>query len=144
MSKKDVSNPPATTEYLQYKLDEVLQRINREGEFKASILSTLDGFSISAVSSQFDDVVLSALSAIVQDASKRAERYMGFKRMDEVSLVDDDKFRLVCREFEVDGSQFILTVVVPPYKTYRKLTNEAIKSIERIFVERKKTLSSEV
>ena len=144
MSNKDVSNPPAAAEYLQYKLDEVLQRINREGEFRASILSTLDGFSISAVSSQFDDVVISAISSIVQDASKRAERYMGFKRMDEVSLVDDDKFRLVCREFEVDGSQFVLTVVVPPYKTYRKLTNDAIRNIERIFLERKKTLNSEV
>lgn len=142
MSKKGVSNSPEAAEYLQHKLDEVLQRINREGEFRASILSTLDGFSISAVSSDFDDVVISALSSIVQDASKRAEKYMGFKRMDEVSLVDDDKFRLVCREFEVDGSQFVLTVVVPPYKTYRKLTNEAIKAIERILIERKKSLNS--
>jgi hypothetical protein len=65
---------------------------------------------------------------------------MGFKRMDEVSLVDDDKFRLVCRGFNVEDSQFILTVIVPPNKTYRRLTNEAIKEIEKIIQEKRKKI----
>lgn len=140
MSIKEHSQPSAASnpKYLQGQLETVLYRINLEGEFKASILSTLEGFSIASASTQIDDVVISALASIVQDASKRAERYMGFKRMDEVSLVDDDKFRLVCREFEVEGSQFILTVVVPPYKTYRRLTNEAIREIEKIIQEKRK------
>lgn len=136
MSKKETVNSSASGEYLQVKLDNVLHRITEEGNFKASILSTDEGFSISAVSSQFDDVVISAISSIVQEVSRKAERYIGFKRMDEVSLVDDDKFRLVCREFPVDDSQFILTVVVPPYQTYRRLTNVAIRDIEKIFQER--------
>jgi predicted regulator of Ras-like GTPase activity (Roadblock/LC7/MglB family) len=122
--------------YLQEKLERVLKKINQEGDFKASILSTLGGFSIAAISFEFDDVVISAISAIVQEVSARAQKYIGFKRMDEVSLVDDDKFRLVCREFEVAGVIFILTVVVPPYKTYRKLTNRAIKEVEKILRER--------
>lgn len=143
MSKKETANSSAAGEYLQVKLDNVLNRINEEGDFKASILSTAEGFSISAVSSQFDDVVISAISSIVQEVSRKAERYIGFKRMDEVSLVDDDKFRLVCREFPVEDSQFILTVVVPPYKTYRRLTNVAIRDIERIFQERNKKKNRE-
>jgi len=140
MSIKEHSQPSAAPnpKYLQGQLESVLHRINQEGEFKASILSTMEGFSIAGASSQFDDVVISALASIVQEASRRAERYIGFKRMDEVSLVDDDKFRLVCREFVVEGSQFILTVVVPPNKTYRRLTNEAIKEIEKIIQEKRK------
>jgi predicted regulator of Ras-like GTPase activity (Roadblock/LC7/MglB family) len=114
------------------KLEKVLQGIKREGDFRAAIISTLDGLSIASISSQFDDVVLSAISTLFQEASKRAENYIGFKRMDEISLVDDDKFRLVCREFDVGDQQFILTVVVPPYKTYRRLTNSAIREIEKI------------
>ena len=105
MSKKETVKSSVTGEYLQVKLDNVLKRVNEEGGFKASILSTEAGFSISAVSSQFDDVVISAISSIVQEVSRKAEKYIGFKRMDEVSLVDDDKFRLVCREFPVDDSQ---------------------------------------
>ena len=143
MSKKehsqtaDVSNP----KYLQGQLESILHRINQEGEFRASIISTLDGFSIASASSQLDDVVISALSSIVQETSNRAEKYMGFKRMDEVSLVDDDKFRLVCRGFNVEDSQFILTVLVPPNKTYRRLTNEAIKELEKIIQEKRKKIS---
>lgn len=140
MSTQAHSQPSAGSnpKYLQGQLENVLHRINQEGEFKASILSTIEGFSIAAVSSQIDDVAISALASIVQDASKRAERYIGFKRMDEVSLVDDDKLRLVCREFAVEGSLFILTVVVPPNKTYRRLTNDAIRDIEKIILEKRK------
>lgn len=132
MSLQTDKKRQGTAKYLQEELDEVLARMNREGDLRASIISTLDGFPIASVSSQFDDVVMSAISSIVQEASRRAEQYVGFKRMDEVSLVDDDKFRLVCREFTVSDSQFILTVVVPPYKTYRRLTNVAIREIEKI------------
>ncbi len=138
MNKNKEPLPPVSTDYLQGKLDSVLHRINREGDFRASIISTLEGWSLAAVSSEFDDVVISAISTIVQDASKKAEAYIGFKRMDEVSLVDDDKFRLVCREFTVDDSHFILTVVVPPYKSYRRLTNVAIRVIEKILLEKRK------
>lgn len=134
MGKKKGSGD--SVKYLQEKLERVLIKINEEGDFKASILSTLGGFSIAAISSEFDDVVISAISAIVQEVSARAQRYIGFNRMDEVSLVDDDKFRLVCREFEVGDGLFILTVVVPPYKTYRRLTNTAIREIEKILRER--------
>ena len=135
--KRRNSQTSISAKYLQGKLEKVLNRITQEGDFRASILSTLDGFSIAAVSSHFDDVVLSALSSIVQEASRRAETYIGFKRMDEVSLVDDDKFRLVCREFTAGEGQFILTVVVPPYKTYRRLTNVAIREIEKILSEKR-------
>jgi len=136
MSEKQNDNPSQKREFLQGKIEQVLYRMNQEGDFKASIISTLDGFSFASVSDEFDDVKISAISAIVQDVSKRAEKYIGFKRMDEVSLVDDDKFRLVCREFLVGGSHFILTVVVPPYKAYRRITNVALKNLEDILQEK--------
>jgi len=136
MSEKQDVNPSQKREFLQGKIEQVLYRMNQEGDFKAAIISTLDGFSFASVSDEFDDVKISAISAIVQDVSKRAEMYIGFKRMDEVSLVDDDKFRLVCREFVVGASHFILTVVVPPYKAYRRITNVALKELEDILQEK--------
>ena len=60
MGKKKGSGD--SVKYLQEKLERVLIKINEEGDFKASILSTLGGFSIAAVSSEFDDVVISAIS----------------------------------------------------------------------------------
>lgn len=137
MSEKERKISSKSSKYLQGKLESVLNRINQEGDFKASIISTLDGFSVAGAAAEFDEVRMAAISAIVQDVSKKAELYIGFKRMDEVSLVDDDKFRLVCREFEVEGQQFILTVLVPPYKTYRRVTNIALRDLERILHEKR-------
>jgi predicted regulator of Ras-like GTPase activity (Roadblock/LC7/MglB family) len=144
MSQKLNEAPTGSEKYLQGKLENILLKINQEGEFVTSTISTLDGFAVAAVSSQesrFDEVVLAAISTIVQEASKKAQKFIGFKRMDEVSLVDDDKFRMVCREFSVGEDRFILTSVVPPYKTYRRLTNIAIREIEKILEEREEIIN---
>lgn len=132
MSQKDKQKSSVTSANLQENLERVLSKINEKGGFKASIISTLDGLTLASVASEYDDTRISAISAIVQDVSEKAEKFIGFNRMDEVSLVDDDKFRLVCREFQVDGRHLILTVAVPPYKTYRKLTNDALREIQNI------------
>jgi predicted regulator of Ras-like GTPase activity (Roadblock/LC7/MglB family) len=123
---------------LQGELEKILFKMNKEGNFKASLISDLDGLSLASAASEFDDRRISAISGIVQEVSDKAERYIGFKRVDEVSMVDDDKFRLVCREFKSEGWHLILTVMVPPYKTYRKLTNTALKDISKILKEMKK------
>ncbi|MFQ6082913.1 MAG: hypothetical protein ACE5K0_09380 [Candidatus Methanofastidiosia archaeon] len=132
MIKKANSYPSNFMFYLQEKLEKVLYEINKKGDFEASIISTLEGLSVASISSQYDDVTMAAISSLVREVSKKAETNIGFKKMDEVSLVDNDKFRLVCREFEMGERKFILTVVVPPYKSYRRLTNFAIKEINKI------------
>jgi len=138
MDKTEEVRPSISSKYLQGKLEKILYKMNKEGDFKAAIISDIDGLSIASVASEFDDQRISAISGIVQEVSDKAERYIGFKRMDEVSMVDDDKFRLVCREFEAEGWQLILTVMVPPYKTYRKLTNTALREISKVLKEMKK------
>ncbi|MCK4763538.1 MAG: roadblock/LC7 domain-containing protein [Candidatus Aminicenantes bacterium] len=138
MAQKDEFKPSASGKSLQGKLEKVLFRINKEGGFRASIISDLDGLSLASVASEFDDRRISAISAIVQDVSEKAEKHFDFKRMDEVSLVDDGKFRLVFRQFEVGGQQFILTAAVPPHTAYRKLTNAALKEISNILKEMRK------
>lgn len=138
MSKTDDLKPSVSGKYLQGKLEKILLKMNKEGDFKASLISDIDGLSLASAASEFDDQRISAISGIVQEVSDKAERYIGFKKMDEVSMVDDDKFRLVCREFEAEGWHLILTVMVPPYKTYRKLTNSALKEITNVLKEIKK------
>lgn len=135
MDNKDVLKPAVSSKYLQGKLEKILYQINKEGDFKTSIISDIDGLSLASATSDFDEQRVAAIAGIVQEVSAKAEKYIGFKKMDEVSMVDDDKFRLVCREFEVEGRHLILTVMVPPYKTYRKLTNTALKVITQVLME---------
>ncbi|MGD2248567.1 MAG: DUF2226 domain-containing protein [Candidatus Methanofastidiosia archaeon] len=113
-----------------------LRKLNKEGSFMASLVADVQGLPIAAVDSEYSTERIAALSALVQDASHRAETQLGFKKMDEVSLVDDDKVRLVCRYFKVGNNTFVLSCVVPAYQAYRRLTNTAIKEISTIMEKR--------
>jgi hypothetical protein len=113
-----------------------LRKLNKEGNFMASLVADVQGLPIAAVDSEYSTERIAALSALVQDASLRAETQLGFKKMDEVSLVDDDKVRLVCRYFEVGDNTFVLSCVVPAYQAYRRLTNTAIKEISTVMEKR--------
>lgn len=117
-------------------LEAQLKRLNREGQFLASLVADVQGLPIAAVDSQYNTEMIAALSALVRDVSHRAETQLGFKKMDEVSLVDDDKVRLVCRYFTVGDSMYILSCVIPAQQTYRRLTSTALREIEKIMKKR--------
>lgn len=117
-------------------LEAQLKRLNIEGQFLASLIADVQGLPVAAVGSEYNTEMIAALSALVQDVSHRAETQLGFKKMDEVSLVDDDKVRLVCRYFKVGDHIYVLSCVVPAYRTYRRLTNTALREIEKIMKER--------
>jgi predicted regulator of Ras-like GTPase activity (Roadblock/LC7/MglB family) len=124
--------------YFQDRLENILYKTNKEGNFKASIISSSEGIPIASVSSLFDSEIVSALASIVQDVSIKAQNYIGLKKVDEISFVDNDKIRLICREFKTIKGSFLYTVVVPPYKNYRRLTNKVIREMERLMNERMK------
>lgn len=112
-------------------LEAQLRRLNIEGQFLASLVADVQGLPIAAVGSEYNTEMIAALSALVRDVSHRAETQLGFKKMDEVSLVDDDKVRLMCRYFQVADQTYVLSCVIPAYQTYRRLTNVALREIEK-------------
>ncbi len=117
-------------------LEGQLRNLNTKGKFLASLVADVQGLPIAAMDSAYDNERIAALSALVRDVSHRAETQLGFKKTDEVSLVDDDKVRLVCRYFKVGNETYILSCVIPAYQTYRRLTNTAIRELEKIMGER--------
>jgi predicted regulator of Ras-like GTPase activity (Roadblock/LC7/MglB family) len=117
-------------------LEAQLKKLNRDGQFMASLVADVQGLPIAAVDSEYNTERIAALSALVQDVSHRAETQLGFKKMDEVSLVDDDKVRLVCRYFHVGDQTYILSCVVPAYQAYRRLTSTAIREIGKVMTKR--------
>ena len=117
-------------------LEGQLRNLNTQGQFLASLVADVQGLPIAAMDSEYDNERIAALSALVRDVSHRAETQLGFKKTDEVSLVDDDKVRLVCRYFQVGDQTYILSCVIPAYKKYRRLTNTAVRELEKIMSER--------
>jgi len=110
--------------------EETLERINREGNFEASVLATPDGLPIATAPAGYDSDVTAAMVALLKSVAQQTQDHMGMATLDEVSVRASDHIRLVCRSFQVDGEDFILAVVVPREQRYhRQLTNRAIKEL---------------
>jgi predicted regulator of Ras-like GTPase activity (Roadblock/LC7/MglB family) len=113
--------------------EETLEQINREGEFEASILAGSDGLPIATAPSGYDTDVTAAMVALLRSAARETQDQVGMAQLDEVSVLASDRIRLVCRYFSAGDEDFILAVVVPRNRYYRRLTNRAIRQIRLAF-----------
>lgn len=108
----------------------ILDEILVAGEYEAALLSDADGLSLAAVGTAEMADMMAAVTALLRDAATHARRRLALAHVNELSLVGDDRFRLVCRFFETErGEPLCLTVVVPPDQAYRHITNQAIKKV---------------
>ncbi len=119
--------------FKQVSLNQLLTELNRQGGFSASVVATGDGLPIASLAPGLDTDTVAAMVAFVRGVVERARGQMGFARVDEVSVVDDDRIRLVCRYFVIADEALILAVVLPANQRYRKLTNQAVKAIKQIW-----------
>jgi predicted regulator of Ras-like GTPase activity (Roadblock/LC7/MglB family) len=111
--------------------EEVLHRMNEAGGFQASVLASGDGLPIATVPSDYDLQTVAAMVAVLASVAGETQSRVGLGHLDEVSVLADDRVRLVCRYFTTGGEEFILAVVVPPNGCYRGATNSAIREIRR-------------
>jgi predicted regulator of Ras-like GTPase activity (Roadblock/LC7/MglB family) len=114
--------------------EEVLERMNKQGNFGAAVLSMKDGLPLASSPTYYEDEMAAAMVTLFNEAIKRFKQHLGLPQVDEISIVGDDRTRLVCRYFAVDGHELMLTVLTPPDQSYRLLTNRIIKEIERIWL----------
>jgi predicted regulator of Ras-like GTPase activity (Roadblock/LC7/MglB family) len=109
----------------------ILQEMNEQGRFKASVLVSAEGLPISSVASPFDTDIIAAMVALLKVTIEQARENIGLDEVDEVSLVQGDRMRLICRCFVAGDEELILAVIAPPFQTYRRLTNRAISRIRQ-------------
>ena len=109
---------------------EILREMKELGHFKASLLVDMEGLTLSSISSPFDNETIAAMVALVKNSIRQAREQIGLDDVDEVSVVQGDKMRLVCRYFVAGGEELILAAIAPPHQTYRQLTNRAIRQVK--------------
>ncbi|NIO67939.1 MAG: hypothetical protein GTN71_02470 [Anaerolineae bacterium] len=115
----------------QVAFEKILQEMNRAGDFKAAVLSTTEGLSLASAPAGYEDEMAAAMVALLNKVARQAHRQLNLAKVDELSLVGDDRIRLACRYFSVAGQNLVLAVLVPPDRYYRRLTNRAIREIRR-------------
>jgi predicted regulator of Ras-like GTPase activity (Roadblock/LC7/MglB family) len=111
-------------------LGRILGEMKEGGNFKASLLVNMEGLPLSCISSPFDNETIAAMVALVKNTIRQAREQIGLDDVDEVSVVQGDKMRLVCRYFVAGGEELILAAIAPPHQTYRRLTNQAIRQVK--------------
>jgi len=111
--------------------EEVLHRMNEAGGFEASVLASSDGLPIASVPPDYDFQTVAAMVAVLASVAGETQSRVGLGQLDEVSVLADDRIRLVCRYFTTGGEEFIMAVVVPRDGYYRRATNSAIQEIRR-------------
>ena len=114
--------------------EEILHRMNEEGRFEVSVLASSDGLPIATVPSDYDFDVIAAMVAVLASVASETQSRVGLGGLDEVSVVAEDRIRLVCRYFTMAGEEFILAVLVQPNLYYRRATNRAIREMKRKWV----------
>ncbi len=111
----------------------ILRAMNEEGRFKASVLVSGEGLPVAVVASPFDNDTIAAMVALVKNTIQQAREQIGLDEIDEVSIVQGDKMRLICRYLVAGDEELILAVIAPPHQTYRRLTNRALRQIKQVW-----------
>jgi predicted regulator of Ras-like GTPase activity (Roadblock/LC7/MglB family) len=120
----------------QKTLEHILKRIVSEGDYEAALLSDDDGLPLAVAAADEAAGMMAAMTALFRDAATQARLQLDLAHVNELSLVGDDRLRMVCRFFQTDAGQLLnLTVIVPPDRAYRRITNQAIKEINRVWTE---------
>jgi len=125
------SGPDSLPRNRQAALVRILEEMNERGQFQTSVLASADGLPLASVTSHFEAETMAAMVALVKNVARRAQTHIGLQQVDEVSIVDSNRMRLICRPLMVDGEELVLTIVTLPDRTYRRLTNHAIHEIRR-------------
>ena len=129
------SGPAETPTAYADSLDGLIQRMVDEGHFVGAVLATADGLPIASASSREDAEVTSAMVAMLSRVSEEAKRQLGMAEVDEVTIRDRERSRLVCRSLSVAGEELLLAVRVPARRSHRRATNQAIRRIQRAWLD---------
>ena len=113
-------------------LEEVLEQMTDNGNFKAVVLASDEGLPLASVPSPYDSDTTAAMVALLQKVSREARDQLEMAKVDEVTISDCERIRLVCRYVEVDEDILILAVMVPSDTYYRRVTNRAVRRIKDI------------
>jgi predicted regulator of Ras-like GTPase activity (Roadblock/LC7/MglB family) len=115
-------------------LSEILESVLARGEYETVLLSDDDGLILASAGEEENVGMMAAMTAFLRDSARQAQEQLGLDHVNELSLVGDDRFRLVCRFFATRaGQRLSLTLIVPPDRAYRRNTNRALRRIRRIW-----------
>jgi predicted regulator of Ras-like GTPase activity (Roadblock/LC7/MglB family) len=109
-------------------LERTLRALVREGSFRGVVVASIDGLPLAMAGRSADKELMAGVAAWLKEFAERTHT-----SLDEIIARDAQSRLLVCRYFNVGDDQLLLAVSVPPHRAHRRLTNKAIREIQRIW-----------
>jgi predicted regulator of Ras-like GTPase activity (Roadblock/LC7/MglB family) len=111
------------------KLSDLLTQLNQRGGFLFSVLTDQAGFPVAYASApSMEPEIQAAVAALINKVAGQTHK-VDIGEVDEISVFDSERRRLVCRTFQTGSHRLILAVMVEENNPYRRLTNSAIRAI---------------
>lgn len=119
----------------QNPIAQVLADMNREAHFPAATLCSRDGLLVAASAGNGNDPARqSAVVAKLAEAANLVRSQLAIGAPEELSLFTEDGRRLICRPFNLNGHELILSVMVPKRgQAYRRATTRAIARLRSVW-----------
>jgi len=110
----------------QIPVTRLLEAMNLLGGYETSFVCTEQGLLVASASSdEVNSEEVAGFTGLFDSILTRAIRDLGFRRVDEVTLLDSTRDRLVIRPLPLEGRpRMFLVLRVPPKATWRRNTNK--------------------
>ncbi len=109
---------------LQEQMNGLLRELVADAGYSLALVCTDEGLLVASSTDDFDSEELAGLTGLFDDIVLRAQRDLHMERVDEVTMLDPGRGRLVVRPLRIDGPQrFFLVVRIPARATWRRNTN---------------------
>ncbi len=111
----------------------ILHDLNKAGSFTASIIASHEGLPVAVAPTPplHDPDTIAAMVTMVREFIQQTQVRLSLQEVEEVSIVVRDRSRIVCRYFDLEGQSFVLVVITGPNVSYRRLTNHAVREIQK-------------
>ncbi|HRW78761.1 MAG TPA: hypothetical protein P5207_08855 [Candidatus Sabulitectum sp.] len=109
-----------------------LEKIAREGGFKAALLATREGFDVVETESGIDSSILAALAGLLFEMSTEIRDFSGARHLDHLTMSGPRGDAVICRFFDLMDQPVALIIITEMQSRYRELTDRAVDGIKRI------------
>ena len=118
---------------LEQKIARRLERMNTLGGYAMSLVCTDAGLLVASSGEHFPSEQLAGVVSLFDDIVTRSQRDLDVRRVDEVTLLDAGRGRLVVRPLPLEGTPTFFLVVQAPHRApWRRNTNKLTKELAKM------------
>ncbi|MBN2011092.1 hypothetical protein JW960_17220 [candidate division KSB1 bacterium] len=118
----------------QVAIEKFMNQIVGMGNYEMAFLFSEEGLPMAEVCGQetIPEDRLVEMSLLFQEVMKMADVIGGISQVREIVIEGSNRRKIIFRFFQAFHQNLILSLVIPPRKTYKGLTNKLMKLVEKV------------